>query len=252
MVKRQSFPLTKDEWDSSFFKIPIARLNISGKKRYSYFSDSLSDLLSRAKREGMRYLFIKMEYPKAFYEKSLLCMGMRRCGESVDLKLSYPAKIVKNSAQARNISVLRPPDIAKVEAIASDAFRLSYFYRCGLAKIKDVDRYHRRWVKNLSKDKNVLIYVAKKNSIITGFLIVKLSRPEHRGRIVLIAVHKKHRQEGLGSALMHECIWRLSSKVGDLFVKTQKDNYKALTLYRKLGFKPVSSEKIFCKKIPLL
>jgi ribosomal protein S18 acetylase RimI-like enzyme len=252
MVKRQSFPLVMDKWDSSFFKTPIARLSISGKKKYPYFSDRLSDLLLRAKREGVRHLFIKLENPKAFYEKSLLHAGMRECGESVDLRFSYPARIIKNDIQGHDISVLRPTDIAKVETIASDAFRLSYFYGCGLAKIKDVDRYHRTWVKNLSKDKDVIIFVAKKNNIITGFLIVKLNKPERYGRIILIAVHKKHRQEGLGSALMRECIERLNSKVGNIFVKTQKDNYKALTLYRKLGFKPVSGEKVFFKKMPLL
>lgn len=251
MVKRQSFPLVMDKWDSSFFKTSVARLNISGKKKYPYFSDRLSDLLLRAKREGVRHLFVKLENPKSFYEKNILHMGMRKCGESVDLRLSYPHRVIKKGVPGHNISVLRPQDIAKVEAIASDAFRLSYFYRCGLAKIKDVDRYHRTWVKNLSKDKDVLIFVAKKKNIITGFLIVKLNRSGHYGRIILIAVHKKHRREGLGSALMHKCIERLSGKVNYLFVKTQKDNHKALTLYGRMGFRPAASEKIFCKRMPL-
>lgn len=249
MAERQRFPLVIDRWDSYFFKTPIARLVISGRKRYPHFSNSLAELISRARKDRIGYLVIKLENPGASYEKKLLHLGMRKCGESLDFKFSYAGKRTKGLIPNYDIGLFKSRYIGEMKAIASDAFRRSYLYKCGFGKKRDVDHYHAMWVENLSKDKNVHIFAAEKNNALIGFLILKLEKPKREGRIILISTHKKYRGKGVGRALMDRCIEWANGRVSALFVKTQKENTDALILYKRAGFRPLVHDKIFCRSL---
>ena len=252
MAKKQSFPLKIDEWDSRFFKTPIMRLTISGNVKDLFLSEMLSDLVMRAEDAKVRYLVVKLENPNAFHERILRRFSMKECGKSVDLKFSYDGRKGRALFSEYGISVLESNDLSKIKDIANDAFRKSYFYKCAFAERSVIDRYHARWVENLSRDKNTIIFTAKKNNEIAGFLILKCDKNERCGRIILIAVHKKHRAQGVGSALMNKSIEWGDGRIKDIFVKTQQNNSAAIFLYKKMGFKSVGYDKIFCKKIASL
>ena len=249
MAKRRLFPIVIDKWDSSFFKTPIARLIVSGRRPYTHFAEEMTGLMSSAKRKKIGYLVIKLENSGIFYSRDLLRLGMKLCGESVDLKFTYRLGKKKNSMSGYRINLVRPCEIEKIKAIASDAFRRSFLYRCGFGKKREIDRYHATWVENLSKDKDVRIFIAKENNAVIGFLTLKINKIGRYGRIILIAVHKKYRGRGVGSALVHRCIEWGNKKIDFIFVKTQKDNRHAIILYKKMGFKLVGTDKVFCKKI---
>ncbi|MCX5666790.1 MAG: GNAT family N-acetyltransferase [Candidatus Omnitrophica bacterium] len=202
-----------------------------------------------AKRKKIGYLVIKLENSGTFYSRDLLRLGMKLCGESVDLKFTYRGGKKNGPASEYYINLLKPCDIEKIKTIASDAFRRSYLYRCGFSKMREIDRYHATWVENLSKDKDVHIFIAKENNKAIGFLALKINKIGRYGRIILIAVHKKYRGRGAGSALVHRCIEWGNKKIDSIFVKTQKDNRNAIILYKKMGFKLVGTDKVFCKKI---
>ena len=76
MAKKSFFPLKIDKWDSGFFKIPIARLHISGRRDYPLFFAGVKDLLARAAESGTGFIFIRLENPVPRYEKALLKAGM--------------------------------------------------------------------------------------------------------------------------------------------------------------------------------
>lgn len=249
MAKRRSFPVKIDEWDSHFFKTSIARLTISGKVKDVDLYDMLSGLMGRAKDAMVRYLVVKLEHPGVFHERALRRLSMKECGRSVDSRFSYGGRRAGISPSKYNISTLKTGDLNKIKYIASDAFRKSYFYKCAFAKREAIDRYHAKWVENLSKAKDIMIFTAKKDNKIAGFLILKLDKGKRYGRIILIAVDKRHRGHGVGSALMSKCIEWGNGQIRDIFVKTQQNNSAALLLYKKMGFKPISYDKIFFKKI---
>ena len=249
MAKRRSFPIAIDKWDSSFFKTPIARLTLSGRKGRTHFAEEMAGLISLAKRKKIGYLVIKLENPGIFYSRDLLRLGMKLCGESIDLKFTYRLNKKKDPSSGYYINLVKPCEIEKIKAIASDAFRRSFLYRCGFGKKMEIDRYHATWVENLSKDKDACIFIAKENNTVIGFLALKINKSERYGRIILIAVHKRYRAKGAGSALVHRCIEWGNKKIGSIFVKTQKDNRNAIILYKKMGFKLIGTDKVFCKKI---
>ncbi|MGB3082310.1 MAG: GNAT family N-acetyltransferase, partial [Candidatus Omnitrophota bacterium] len=209
----------------------------------------LSDLVSRAREKKVRFLVAKLNRPAHLYEKNMTRAGFARCGESVDLVYRYTKRNEGKLPENIKVRSFAPKDARAVRDIASDAFRLSYLYKCGFAGRDEVDRYHVEWVNNLTKGKDSRVFVAEKGRKVVGFTAINIDRDKKSGRIILIAVHKKFRGLGIGNALVRKCAEWGRGRLGKMFVKTQKDNRKALSLYKKQGFIPRGHEKTFCKRI---
>lgn len=250
MEKRSSLPLKLDMWDSRFFNTAIAKTRLSGRIKAPRLSEKLSALKSLAKKKRIAFLVIKVNNPASFYERNIVSQGFRKSGESVDLILRRPRAM---RAEVQGVWRILPFQVKHkngVRAIAKDAFRLSYLYRCGFAKTEIVDRYHSFWAENLSKNRNSRMFVAQKGGRVIGFAGMNVAMREKRGRIILIAVDKRFRGYGIGSALIRKCITRAGEeRLGSIYVKTQKNNIRALAVYKKMGFKEVACDQVFCKKI---
>lgn len=250
MARKRTLPLKIDKWDSDFFKTRIARLKLSGKKTDRNFPGKLSDLLNLARKQNVAFLVIKMENPIPTYEKTLVNLGFKKYSESVDSVFRYPKSIKKSYFKEHKVRLFKPADRTAVCAIAKDAFRLSYLYKCGFSRRSEVDRYHLVWAENLTRDRNSKVFVAEKGERANGFATLSLDRLKKRARVILIAVDKKCRGRGVGKALMQKCIaWGQSARLKAIFIKTQRNNYKALNLYKQLGFRPAVYDKVFCKKL---
>jgi len=170
-------------------------------------------------------------------------------GESVDQLYSSKKHIDITSIDDYIIRPSKKQDQKRICEIAKTSFRLSYFYRCGFAKRSEIDRYHKVWVKNVSENKNFLIFVAEKRGIVDGFVAMNMNNTKNSTRMFLMAVDDKCRGKGIGTYFTKKCLkWSVDRKK-KTFLRTQSDNEKALSIYRKMGFKVISSEKIFCKKI---
>jgi len=126
---------------------------------------------------------------------------------------------------------------------------LSYFYRCGLAKRAIIDSYHSQWAQNLCKDKDSRVFVAERKNSIKGFIVLSVDSLKKDAKIVLIAVKKSARGLGIGKALVQKSLEWSISNIKRIDVRTQKDNKKAIFLYKGTGFKIISRDKIFYKRI---
>ena len=248
MVKRQRLALKIDRWDSDFFKKRIARMEITERGGLTFFSESLSELLKKARREKVHSIIIKLQGSDPKIARGLIKAGFKGYGESVDLRLTYPSAVRKKESNEYEIRPVRRKDSPSVCAIAKDAFRLSYLYRCGLGKKEEVDRYHSIWAENLIKNKDVEVFVAERKGKVVGFTTLGLNIRKREGRIGLIAVDKRFRGRGIGSLLVNRCIESGRGRLKTLFVKTQSKN-KAVSLYKKRGFTVFMYDKIFCKNV---
>lgn len=89
-------------------------------------------------------------------------------------------------------------------------------------------------------------YVCSK---VAGFIAMSVDELKRIGVIVLVAVKKEYRGLNIGKSLVQECIeWGISN-VKSIEVKTQKNNIKTLSLYEKMGFKVVGTDKVFYKRM---
>lgn len=252
MMKKQRreampFKLKLDRYDSKFFNSNIARCEISATDRKSL--QSIPELLVEAKGKRAAFLVIKLKNPKRSSVGNIVSPGFKRCGESVDMRLAVASKPKRSTPDRYNVRPARKDDMRAVCDIAKDAFRLSYLYKCGFGKRDAVDRYHAVWVKNLMNDKNTKVFVTEKNKRIAGFLGLWSDKANMCARITLIAVNKRCRGRGIGRVLVSESVEYARGKLKTVFVKTQANNKRAVSLYKKLGFKPVLHDKIFCKKL---
>lgn len=249
MEKRSLFPLRLDKWDSYFFKTPIARLTISGRCKYPAFNEQIRRFIEKTKATGVGYAVIKLVAPRPSYEEALLMLGMRKCGESIDLVCRHPKMAGEKPFDGCKVRCFEKQDQRMVGQIAKDAFRHSYLYKCGFAERSQVDRYHSMWIENLSKESRCHIFVAERSGRVIGFVALNTNEPGKNARIVLIAIHKKYRGRGYGSVMIKACLGWPFLKNRSIYVKTQIDNKQPLALYKKMGFEPISREKIFFKKI---
>lgn len=250
MEKRVLLPLKLDAWDSHFFNTAIAKVQLSGRTKDPRLSEKLSALKSLANKKRIAFLVIKVNDPTAFYKRNIVSQGFREFGESVDLVLRCPRVMHAKAHGDYRVRPFHAKDKNGIRAIARDAFRLSYLYRCGFGTRESVDRYHSFWAENLSKDRNSRMFVAQKDDRIVGFVGMNVNARKKQGRIILIAVDKRFRGYGIGSALIRECIARADEeRLGSIYVKTQKNNIRALAVYKKMGFREVICDRVFCKKI---
>jgi len=247
MDRKSSLPLKLDKWDSDFFKVKIARLNISGKEPDNSLTEELNDLVDLARRENIAFLVIKLIGTNPVIEEIIRGVGFEKCGESVGLTLVYPRSSLEDKTGNHKVRFLKAGDMEEIRNIAKDAFRLSYLYKCGFAETSIVDSYHMQWAENLSKNENSVVFVIDVYSEVAGFIAMDVDKLKRIGVIVLIAVIKKYRGMDIGKSLVQECIKWGVSNLERIDVKTQKDNKKALSLYENMGFKVVSSDKVFCK-----
>ena len=249
MDRKLSLPLKVDKWDSGFFKTKIARLNISGARLQKFFAEELHDLLKSAARRDFAFLVIKLIEPNPTYEKTIRDLEFEKCGESVDLALVCPVLNTGDNSGNHKVRFFKAGDREEVRNIAKDAFRLSYLYKCGFAKRSIIDSYHMKWAENLTKDKNAVVFVVDVCSKVAGFIAMSVDELKRIGVIVLVAVKKEYRGLNIGKSLVQECIkWGISN-VKSIEVKTQKNNKKALSLYEEMGFKVISTDKVFYKRM---
>ena len=249
MARKRKLLLEIDAYDSSFFKKKIARLNILCTAASIGFSIQLKDLTARAIEEKVMFLIIKLDKPIASYERPMRALNFESYGESLDFKLRLEKYHKRPACDGIKIRLLKKKEKHSAIGIGRDAFRMSYFYAASIASRKRIDDYHARWVENLIRDKDTKVFAAIKNGNVVGFNAISLNKQKKHARIILIAVDKKHRGINIGRRLVQESIHSLGDRYNDIFVKTQRQNKKAIALYKAVGFKLKSKDRIFCKKL---
>jgi ribosomal protein S18 acetylase RimI-like enzyme len=247
--KKSPFPIQLDKWDSYFFKVPIARLRISGNKKYASFYEGIRDLLKRAKDEKIRFVFIRLEHPNSFYEKMLLRSGMKYCGKYVNLVFRRSTPLNARAVEGYKIRPFKKKDLKQVCDIAKDSFQLSYLYRSGFAKKGQIGLYHKVWLKNQTVNKNYLVFVTEKENKIAGFVTINLKDTKNSARMSLMAVHKRHRGKGLGGFMIKSMLLEACRRKKDTHFRTQSDNRFAVSIYKKIGCYVLTYEKMFFRKI---
>lgn len=249
MEKRPLFPLKIDKWDSAFFKKSIARLRICGKNKYPFFGREIKDLLNRAKTAGVKLVVISIEDPKPSYERALSRADMKLCGTSVNLLHNFKTPFTIAPVGGYSLRPFKKSDVKRICDIAEKAFRLSYLYRGGLGTTRQVDNYHRTWLKNQCGNKDYLVYVAQNDKEIAGFVTINLRNTEESARMSLMAVDKKHRGRGLGRYLIKTLLAEACKRRKCTHFRTQKNNRFALPIYEGIRCSLLSTEKVYFKEI---
>lgn len=126
-------------------------------------------------------------------------------------------------------------DADMVADLAGECFARSRFHadwRIGATRANAIKR---EWARNACRGRAAVVYVAKSNGKIAGFLSVMT--PRNEAVIDLIGVTGAHRGHGFGRALSQRFIRDWRGRAQHLRVGTQAANIPALRLYESLGFR---------------
>ncbi len=113
-------------------------------------------------------------------------------------------------------------------------------------KCFETEAFTKQQIAYLLTDSNCVILVSKVKGEIVGFVIGKtyMDKKPATGQILTIDVSPKHRREGIGQRLLQEIEKTFKDKgVKSCCLEVRENNFVALSLYQKFGYKTVGRLK---------
>jgi ribosomal-protein-alanine N-acetyltransferase len=129
--------------------------------------------------------------------------------------------------------------LAKIEKASIE--HLDRLYEIEM-KCFETEAFTKQQIAYLMTDSNSVILVSKVKDEIVGFVIGKtyMDKKPATGQILTIDVSPKHRRKGIGQKLLHEIEKTFKDKgVKICYLEVRENNFVALSLYQKLGYKKV-------------
>lgn len=130
-------------------------------------------------------------------------------------------------------------DAATIEAIAGRCFTFSRFHIDPAIGLDWANEVKRQWARNACRGRASVVYVARRQNEITGFLAV-LESKSSRGTdaiIDLVGVDPAYQGQGAGRALSRMFVDQWRDCADRLRVGTQVSNIPAMRLYESIGFR---------------
>jgi len=109
-------------------------------------------------------------------------------------------------------------------------------------KCFETEAFTKQQIAYLLTDSNSVILVSRVKGEIVGFIIGKtyMDKKTSAGQILTIDVSPKHRRKGIGQRLLQEIEKTFKDKgVKICYLEVRENNFVALSLYQKLGYKKV-------------
>lgn len=220
------YEIKKLEWDSKHFNKVIGDFKVVDDREEDVIKEDYDVLISKIDVSEKKKI-IKLEN-----------MGFNL----MDTLITFSLKKIISGSHNKNIFLAEEKDINEVSEISKKAYRMSHFYFNEKLEKKEIDELYGKWIKNKYKQ-GQKIYVYKKNDIIQGFLLEKISDEE--AIIELIAVNEEFKGQKIGKSLVEFFFNENLSKKG--FVGTQISNIAAIKLYENMGYKIEKFTHIFHK-----
>ncbi len=229
------------EWDSEFFGLRIAKVEVKESEQSDYI-DELRNTVRTLRAENCDLAYIEIPF-----QETLPRFGSEY-GSLVDVKLTYTTEF-ENKAQEitdENIEEISEPSDKLYDLALLSGHRSRYKTDTHFAKGEFV-RFYKTWIDNSLNgtiaDKTIG-YVQEGQLL--GFITLKIK--DGSGEIGLFAVDSRSQGKGIGQKLMDAAV-EATHEAGKsvLHVSTQKDNSGACRFYEKYGFRLTSATAIYHK-----
>ena len=127
-------------------------------------------------------------------------------------------------------------DIKQIVNIARENNLNSRFVMDKLIPGKFKKRYRSEWVKNFfRKQRGDYLIVADLDKRILGFVLIL--KKKNQLNIDLVASGKKFRKKGVATSLINYINNEIMKKTDKIIAGTQINNFSAIKMYKKLGFR---------------
>jgi dTDP-4-amino-4,6-dideoxy-D-galactose acyltransferase len=227
--------LQRKEWDSGFFGINIASMNvvrING--RIAAFSDRW------CKKNNIACLFYLCDCNHAM---SVRCAEASGYGFK-DIRMVFEMRMDHHISHGMpsGVSECAAEDLAPIREIAEISYIQSRYYYDGNFDVGLLRKFYSNWLVNTFNSPRGKIFVARDGAgRAFGYISGETDNEGRVGRIILVGVDGEHARSGIGKSLVDAMVdWMRGKKVYTVEVITQGRNIGAQRLYQKCGFRIAS------------
>jgi dTDP-4-amino-4,6-dideoxy-D-galactose acyltransferase len=137
------------------------------------------------------------------------------------------------------VTVAKQSDAAAVEAVAARCFTFSRFHLDPSIGRERANEIKRQWAGNSCRGRASVVYVAREQGGVAGFLAVLENNLSGKKDAVidLVGVEPAYQGRGAGLAMSRMFVEQWRDRADRLRVGTQISNIPALRLYEKIGFR---------------
>jgi dTDP-4-amino-4,6-dideoxy-D-galactose acyltransferase len=165
----------------------------------------------------------------------------------VDVNATFDWDKMANGALGNNvrgnstmtIEAAGSDDVLAIEEIAGNCFIFSRFHLDPAIGLDRANEVKRQWARNACRGRASIVYVARQQGEVTGFLAVLESKSsEGEDAIIdLVGVDAAYQGRGAGRALSGMFVEQWQARAYRLRVGTQISNIPAMRLYESIGFR---------------
>jgi dTDP-4-amino-4,6-dideoxy-D-galactose acyltransferase len=214
------------EWDSGFFGRRIAQLDVLPT------AAALAEAMDWCRAHA-----IDCVYCRAVSADPDSAWALENAGfVARDVRLDFARPVPLTTAPATAVRRFQPGDVARLEAIASEAFTVTRFMMDPNFPRDAVGRLYATWVANSCRGYAADVLVFDQGRGPAGFVTLQLEQ-DGAGRIGLIGVAPDARGMGAGRQLIAGALtWFAANARSEARVSTQGTNVGAQRLYQHSGF----------------
>ncbi len=171
---------------------------------------------------------------------------------AAEADLSFPGQVV-NGPDGLVMDQLDPEDIDALCDIASSSHHTNHFYNDPALSVSDSRALFERWVRRCCDGLARHVFVARHGLRPVGFVTYlgaeTLKKKLGLSLIILdfVVIQSDRQGRGIGEWLVKQSLNRIATCYDWVELRTSANNYPALALYHKLGFRNLSTDMILHK-----
>jgi dTDP-4-amino-4,6-dideoxy-D-galactose acyltransferase len=220
------------EWDSTFFKLRIARVN--GNHLNPENADKVDAWCLENKIDCLYFLAdggdqktIRLTEDHGFHFTDFRVVFRREINKGDTIQAVREPYIIRPA---------RENDVSFLKSIARTNFHSTRFYHDENFPRELCDALYETWIEKSYYGYANAVLIVENEAEICGFVTLKISDPK-TGEIGLIGVNPKYQGRGIGQIMVNEGLcWFAERSISCLRVTTQGCNSHAQRLYERCGF----------------
>lgn len=245
------------DWHTSNFGINMGRVSNFNIVEGSSFTQSAlyNIIMGEAAKLNIEHISVRFDADDwkniHFFERN----GFYLVDCSVKFGLKLPSPIKADPSSNIKIVPYSPEYLPAIMEIASSSHQTNHFYADPNLSRQKTQSLFANWVKRLAGGNAKSIFVALKDSTPIGFIIFLENKGFNQRLNVRVAIldyvvlDSKLQGCGLGSTLLASTLNLFKGNYDHVELRTSHNNYPAVNLYQKFGFRLISTDIVMHKII---
>lgn len=238
LVINKNYELKRLSWDTNYFNIESARVNLKGiidEKSQKHIIDFCKN-----------YKFITISNIDNIKENNEW-IGIKTNAFLADLNIQFEKDLIEKDKVEYNKNIHIRNNLSEnkdILKIARESFNYSRFFNDSKLPNQKAKEIYLNWTKSSFNKKSKYFAIYEIDNCVAGYILFSIYKDF--AVIELIAVSDKYQGLSIGKKLILEMeLFNIKQKVKKIKVGTQVTNIRAAQFYNSMGFKYVSCSSVY-------